>query len=136
MNNLGMGAMIHMLGGGSPESADKYYGRKIKSSTFGADMFLITFDDGVTIKITDDGQSCCESRYMTCDDDPSFLNGKTLTGITVKETNDDGDDCHEIAFLEVQTDQGSITFATHNEHNGYYGGFGLSIAEIQDIEIL
>jgi hypothetical protein len=30
---------------------------------------------------------------------------------------------HEVQFLVVKTDKGNITFQTHNEHNGYYGGF-------------
>lgn len=127
----GMGAMIQHLGGGSNESAEKYYGRKITKAEFGGDTFTLTFDDGTTIDITDEGQSCCEHRYMTCDDDLSQLVGQTLKHIVVKETDERfGDyDAHEICFLEVQGDKGSVTFATHNEHNGYYGGFELNIAE-------
>jgi hypothetical protein len=30
---------------------------------------------------------------------------------------------HEVQFLIVDTDRGSFTCETHNEHNGYYGGF-------------
>lgn len=130
--NLGMGAMIHHLGGGSKESAEKYYGRTITNVKFENDTFTLTFDDGVSIDITDQGQSCCESRYMTCDDNINALIGQSLRGITVKDTEDSSGeygDCHEICFLEVQGDKGSVTFATHNEHNGYYGGFGLNIEE-------
>jgi hypothetical protein len=130
---LGIGTMLHQLGGGSENSASKYYGRKIKAAEFRGDAMRLTFEDGVTIVISDQGQSCCESRYMTCDDNPSDLIGQELRKIEVKsfdEINNDYDDCHEIAFLEIGTDQTSITFATHNEHNGYYGGFGLNISEV------
>jgi hypothetical protein len=127
----GIGSILHELGGGTKNSASKYYGRKIKSAEFSGDDMRLTFEDGVNIIISDQGQSCCENRYMTCDDKPSDLVGQELRKIEVKEyKNEDQDyDCHEIAFLEIGTDQTSITFATHNEHNGYYGGFGLDIRE-------
>lgn len=132
---IGMGAMLHHLGGGSKESAEKYYGRKIVDASFGGDTFTIKFEDGTTIDITDQGQSCCEHRYMTCDDDVKQLVSQTLKHIIVKSTDDlskeDEYDCHDVCFLEVQGDKGSVTFATHNEHNGYYGGFGLNIEERQ-----
>jgi hypothetical protein len=32
-------------------------------------------------------------------------------------------DVHETCFVEVQATGGFITLVTHNEHNGYYGGF-------------
>lgn len=134
MGMPGIGAMLRVLGGGSENSADKYYGRKIKNAVFdkAEDAFRITFEDGVTIAITDQGQSCCEHRYMTCDDDPTSLSGGILKHIKVKKGPDLEDqygDPHEVAFLEVATDKGFVTFATHNEHNGYYGGFGLTISE-------
>jgi hypothetical protein len=131
----GIGSMLHQIGGGSPEDPKKYYGKKIICAKFENDSFYLEFEDGSKIRIWDDGQSCCESRYMTCDDDPKDIIGHTLRDIEIKktDTNDDNDDwggCHEIAFLEIQTDKGSIQFATHNEHNGYYGGFGLSVEEV------
>lgn len=131
--SLDMGAMLHMLGGGSENSGDKYYGRKITDAELKDDKLDLTFDDGVNISIFDDGQSCCESRHMETSDDVKWLIGKTLKELTIKSAdniknnNDYGD--HEVQFLEVMTDQGCITFANHNEHNGYYGGFGMNIKE-------
>lgn len=130
----GLGAMIHDLGGGTENSADKYYGRKIVGAAFAGNRMTLRFDDGVSIDITDEGQSCCEERYMTCDDDVKSIVGQTLKHIVVKSQEDNSDNdygAHEICFLEIQTDKGSITFATHNKHNGYYGGFGLNIAEVK-----
>lgn len=129
---LGIGAMLHHLGGGSENSADKYYGRTITDAAMDKEenRLRIEFSDGVRISIWDDGQSCCESRYMTTDDDLSPLAGSQLIGITVKPgkaESEYGD--HEIAFVEVATNSGFITIANHNEHNGYYGGFGLTITE-------
>jgi hypothetical protein len=129
--SMGLGAMIHVLGGGSIESADKYYGRKIKSAKMLNDKFYITFTGGSQIVISDDGQSCCETRYMTCDDNPADLVGGKLRGIEVKKIDDVQDEYeqHDVAFLEIATDTDSITFCTHVEHNGYYGGFSLNITE-------
>ena len=131
MSHPGVGVMIHQLSGGSEQSADKYYGRKIKSAEFKDDKVKLKFDDGVSISIYDDGQSCCESRYMTTDDKIESIVGQTLRGITVKSHEDkesDGEH-HEVCFLEISTDKDAFVFATHVEHNGYYGGFGLTIVE-------
>jgi hypothetical protein len=129
---LGMGAMLHMLGGGSDNSGDKYYGRKIRDAELGDDKLRITLDDGVRIAIYDDRQSCCEHRHMETSDDVKWLVGKTLTGLTIKEAPDapeaeDDYGSHEIQFLEVMTNEGCITFSNHNEHYGYYGGFGMNL---------
>ena len=130
--SLGMGAMLHALGGGSDESASKYAGRVIKSASIDDEKMLITFEDDITIKIWDDGQSCCESRYMTCDDDVKSLVGGKLLKIEAQEgeSKDEDYDVHEWVFVEVATENDHIKFCTHNEHNGYYGGFGLSITEL------
>jgi hypothetical protein len=121
--------MIHI-------SADKFYGRKIKSVAMVDDKFIISFAGGSEITITDDGQSCCESRYMTCDDNPADLVGGKLHSIEVKKVEDVDaasiDEEHQIAFLEVATDKTSITFCTHVEHNGYYGEFGLNVSQTKE----
>jgi len=132
--SMGIGAMIHYLGGGSTESANKFYGRKIKAAKMVDDKFIITFAGGSEIAIGDNGQSCCESRYMTCDDNPADLVGGKLRSIEVKKYEEDekSDEPHEIAFLEVATETTSITFCTHVEHNGYYGGFGLNIHQTKN----
>jgi hypothetical protein len=144
MSQPGIGTMLHFLGGGSEKNASDYYGRKITAvfTSTGPgyrsvgecekEALNITFDDGVTIRLTDEGQSCCEHRFMTCDDDLSKLVGGHLRKIEVRELKEEtveyGD--HEQAFVEIATDECFITVVTHNEHNGYYGGFGLSIGEV------
>jgi hypothetical protein len=121
-----------VLSGGSKRTPAEYEGRTITAASLDDNALSLTFADGVTIHIWDDGQSCCEHRYMTSDDDPATLVGHRLVGITGKEgptEGEDGDETHEVVFVEVQTDGGFITLANHNEHNGYYGGFGLTITE-------
>lgn len=115
------------------ETLQKYVGRKIAAASLADDRLALTFDDGARIVIYDDGQSCCEYRYMTTDDDPNSLVGHELRYIESKSgpnKEDAYDGAHEIAFLEIGTDQNFITIANHNEHNGYYGGFDLTIREV------
>ncbi len=38
---------------------------------------------------------------------------------------------HEVSFLEIETNKGQISVASHNEHNGYYGGICLGISEVK-----
>lgn len=126
--------MLHYLSGGSENSPSKYYGKKIKNAAMEDKHFIINFEDNVCIDIYDNGQSCCERRYMHTDDDIKWLIGKTLVGISekeVKKTTGEYGDPHEIVFLEIMTNDGAVTFSNHNEHNGYYGGFELTIVERQ-----
>lgn len=118
--------------GGNKESAEAFQaamGKEISSLSLGEDEALhMVFADGSKLAVYDDGQSCCESRYMRTDDDLAFYVGAKLLGGTVKDgptAKDEYDDEHEIQFLEIQTSKGVITFTSHNEHNGYYGGFAI-----------
>lgn len=128
---LGIGAMLHVLGGGSDHSAEEYYGQTITAADINDNRLQLSLSGGKTIEIWDNGQSCCEDRYMATDDDVSSLVGATLTRIEAKDgpnlPYEYGD--HEQVFVEVGTDKGFITIVNHNEHNGYYGGFGLTITE-------
>lgn len=130
---IGIGAMLHVLGGGSQRSSDEYAGRTITAARIEDNRLLIDFADGEKIAIFDDGQSCCEYRYMTCDDDPASLVGHQWISAEVAPGPDASADydVHEQAFLVVKTTGGLITVANHNEHNGYYGGFGMSIVQLE-----
>ncbi len=138
--SMGIGAMLHMLGGGSPQDPAKYYGKMITAATEDRDELLLAFDDGTGIRVFDNGQSCCESRYMRTDDNLDVLVGKVLVGIEVNQARtaedipdqDQYSDVHDVVFLDVKTreDGVAVTFSFHVEHNGYYGGFGLCVAEV------
>lgn len=138
MGQLGLGVMIQALRGFG-EYAGKYYGREITHATIKTrneksndSSLMLTFADGVTVRLSDEGQSCCEMRYMTCDDDVSDLVGGLLVLIESTEGDEKGTEygeVHESAFVKVITNKSAITLATHVEHNGYYGGFALRIRE-------
>jgi len=111
---------------------DAYYGLKITAAEINYERLRLYLSGGKTIELGDDRQLCCEKRHMTTDDEVQSLVGHTLTRIEVKPgpniiTSEFG--CHEQAFVEVGTDRSFITIVNHNEHNGYYGGFGLTITE-------
>lgn len=131
----GIGANLHILSGGSPRNPSDFYGRRISAAHLDADEGLfITFDDGTKVRLWDNAQSCCEHRYITCDDDLSKIIGGVLQRIEVKQAPDVETeyDVHEQLFVEVGTDECFIALTTHNEHNGYYGGFGLCIDEASE----
>jgi hypothetical protein len=129
--SLGIGAMLHALSGGTKHGSSEYAGMEISAIRMEDNSLYIDFKEGKKIRIFDDGQSCCESRYMTTDDDLSQLVGKKLIHIASKPAPNEPDEYgeHEVCFVEVMTNDGFITIANHNEHNGYYGGFGLTIDE-------
>lgn len=112
-------------------SVQKYLGRTISAAKLYEEQLSLKFADGGGITIWDSGQSCCEHRYMTCDDDVQSLVGHKLMQITSRDGGmiEAGGEEHETQFVEVSTDIGSIALVNHNEHNGYYGGFLLSIIE-------
>jgi hypothetical protein len=96
----------------------------------GGGSLVLKFEDGSGLEIYDAGQSCCEHRYLTCDDAPQDLVGKPFSGYDIKDADEEDDgsyNIHETAFVEVRAGFDSITLTTHNEHNGYYGGFSLSV---------
>lgn len=133
MSNPGMGVMIGMLGGNAETVAayNESVGKTISGLALDEEGGFITidFNDGTNLRVADEGQSCCENRYMRTDDDMQHFVGAKLTGLEIKEAPDEPDEYgdHEVQFLEVQTDRGVFTMASHNEHNGYYGGFWITL---------
>ena len=132
MGKLGMGAMLGMLGGNEKtvntinDALNKNIVSMFIEKDKQMDSLIIEFDDKGKIRIFDDGQMCCESRYIHTDDDlsafvPSKLIDISLRGAPNIEEDEYG--THEVQFLIIKTSLGEFTLETHNEHNGYYGGF-------------
>lgn len=132
----GVGAMLSDLGGNEDSVAafkaalgKKVSALRIDDEANGGDGALVFgFDDGSGLLLQDDGRSCCESRYMKTDDDLGAFVGSVLLGAEVRPgptEKSEWDDEHETAFLIVSTDRGEFTVVTHNQHNGYYGGFAI-----------
>src|SRR5574341_1023001 len=89
-----------------------------------ATELVITFGAGKLV-VTDEGQSCCEHRYMSTDDDLKYFKGAVLLDVQLREgsSGGSGEDCDDTLFLDVRTDKGVFTVVNHNEHNEWYGGF-------------
>lgn len=137
MSQPGMSVMIRQLFGTTNKKAidpAELKGQIIKSielnETADPNELKITFLDGGILTLSDQGQSCCELRYMRTDDNVKDFEDSELLGIAlenapdpVKGEDDYGD--HEIQFLRISTSKGVLVLSNHNEHNGYYGGFAL-----------
>ncbi len=111
------------------EAVRRSIGKTIASVTVDGDRLVIAFDSKDSLSLFDSGQSCCENRYLTCGDldNAEYYKGATLVGIELRDAPaaENEYDIHEVQFLLVTTSKGVITAETHNEHNGYYGGFAV-----------
>jgi hypothetical protein len=111
---------------------EKYAGRPIECVTLMDDVLVIRFQNNSAIRLLDRGQDCCERRYMTTDDDLHYFSGALLLSAEVLDAPsiDAGDESHDVQFLHVTTSKGVFTVSTHNEHNGYYGGFDVVVEDL------
>jgi len=102
-----------------------------KEANNGDGAVEIRFSDGVRVVLLDDGRSCCESRYITTDDNPADFVGAELLDLESegKEAVGEYGEPHEMEFVRLKTSKGTFTLCTHNEHNGYYGGFHIVLRE-------
>ena len=132
-SNLGLGVMLSFLSGDdarkTAEAIEFATGKRIERVACEDNRLRIWFEGGGMIVLWDGGQSCCERRYMVCDDDLKAFAGDTFLTAEIREasagTTHYVGGAHEIQFLAVKTDRGEIVVASHNEHNGYYGGFAI-----------
>lgn len=128
MSQPGLGVMIGMLGGNedSAKAFSSSIGKQITSLSLAGDALNIGLNDNSKLILKDEGQSCCEHRYMVCDDGLDYFVGSTLLGGELRDgggKEGEHGDTHEIQFLVITTSKGMFTVSNHNEHNGYYGGF-------------
>lgn len=95
----------------------------------GEDKLCVYTTDGMVREFKDDGQCCCEDRYMTCNEEGlDYFIGATYLGYDISDFTQEDDVegyINEAQLLNIRTDRGVFTVVTHNEHNGYYGGFNV-----------
>lgn len=137
-SNTGLGVLIQSLGGNRGSSLIvESIGKTIASARLNkdADRLELRFVDGTGIYLKDEGQSCCENRYMSCDDDLADFTGATLSSVELRDAPsvDTQYDSHDVEFLAVITSNGEFTCANHNEHNGYYGGFWIKAGKLEEV---
>lgn len=151
--SLGLGAMIQMMGaiGGDQDSAEvlqKAIGNTITNielddeANDGDGALKIWFGPEKGIQFFDTARSCCESRYLTTDDDlgsfrDTIFKGAELRdmgGPAINEPDQEEDaygDEQEEQCLIVQTNVGEFTVVSHNNHNGYYGGICIRVSPLE-----
>ena len=124
---LGLGVMLQSLGSNKKtlDAIKSSLGKEIKILKLEDNDLIFMFKDGSSLTIWDDGQSCCEDRYMSTDDDLTEYIESKLLALELKEAPniENGGEEHEVQFLDVLTSKGIFTISNHNEHNGYYSGF-------------
>ena len=124
---LGLGVIIHSLGlnEDTVNAVTSSLGKVIDAVYLSDNRLVFQFGDNTKLIMYDNGQSCCETRYMRTDDDLTEYYGATLLDFELKSAPNMADEYgdHEVQFLDVKTSKGIFQMANHNEHNGYYGGF-------------
>lgn len=133
-SQTGIGVLIARLFGldDGGELAAAAVGKIIREATVSDKDVVLRFTDGSGICFVDKGQSCCEARYMTTDDRPEEFVGATFLDASIKDGPEEVHEweCHEVQFLEIQTSKGFFTVKSHNVHNGYYGGFCITVEAV------
>lgn len=130
MSNLGLMVMMKSMMGNQEtvEAFSKGVNQQIRPlSVTDEESLVFEFENGYKMRIFDDGQSCCEHRYMRTDDDLSHFVGATLLDAELRDggSQEEEYECKDCQFLIVKTSKGEFTVQNYNEHNGYYGGFAI-----------
>lgn len=108
-------------------------GKTIASLEIVDNVLCVGFTDLSGLMVSDHEQECCETRYMSTEDDLTYHVGAQLFGIDTRavESVEEGRGYayHDTMFLELRTSLGVVSFANHNVHNGNYDGFSIHIEE-------
>jgi len=143
MSQWGIGAMIQMLSGN--ESAVNAYtsslNKEIKSIKLDPDMnggdgaLVMMFTDDTGLMLYDCARSCCESRYMSTEDDLQYFVGSVFKSVDIRdgsvEEHEYGEES-EMQFMQVNTNRGVFVINTYNHHNGYYGGIVITAKLVEE----
>jgi len=135
MEQLGLGVMIRHLAGNekSVEAYTAALNKTISEVKLDNDVLKFTFTDGSRLLVQDEGQSCCEHRYLNDDGcDFPYYSGAVFLGMeegAYEDITSGNEESHQVQFLDVRTDRGVFTLSAHVDHNGYYGGFSIECSK-------
>lgn len=112
------------------DALDDSIGKNINNIWIDADgvSLIIEHESGI-LNISDNGQQCCESRYMETDDNLKDFIGAIIINFEYKDggfIDPVNDTVLEVAFFDIKTTSGIFQIKNYNENNGYYCGFDLS----------
>lgn len=135
MGGMGLGVMINTLGGNKEtvKAHSAAMGKVLKDLALVDNELRLYFEDGTGIRFWDDGQSCCEHRWMHTDDELGDFVGATFQEAELRDgPTEDSEygEPKESQFLVIRTSVGMFTMVNYNEHNGYYGGFWIVVRPI------
>lgn len=134
MTNLGLMVMVNQLFGDfGQEAYQNSLNKKILNLEIIDNSLAFSFEDNSKTKFFDNGQTCCEYRYMHTDDNLQDFIGAVFNSVEIREgpeENGEYGESKESEFMIVNTSKGQFTIVNYNEHNGYYGGFSLTCADI------
>jgi hypothetical protein len=130
MNKLGLGVMLNLMAGNENtiNTLNDFTGKIIRKIEIVDDRLKFSFVGGSQMVMYDDGQSCCERRYMHTDDDLSYFVDTPFLDAELRNGPDEDkgwEGVKESQFLIITTGKGQFTVVNYNEHNGYYGGFSV-----------
>lgn len=90
---------------------------------------VVEFEGGVSLRVWDNEQQCCEKRSISTDDLLSQHVDTEYMGITVTQPIQEDEDrdgkFNDFQFIELRTSDGVVSFSVHNVHNGFYAGFDI-----------
>jgi len=98
--------------------------------------FVISLNNGYYLVLSD-FTMCCETRYMVCyDPDLRYFLGSKIIKFTESPIKylQDSQTNHEICFVTIHTNIGTIDLVNHNSHNGCYSGFDLNITIMDKLQ--
>ena len=106
-------------------------GKKIKDLHLKDNTLVFIFSDNTGITFRDDGgETRCETRYMSTDDDLSYYSGANFIGANLRKAPKiKGEIIHEVQFLAIFTSKGEFVMVNHAIHEGYYGGFAITVSK-------
>jgi hypothetical protein len=127
--------LYYLFGDFMIKGVEHLFNKEIESVHCNSISLEFKFKDGTKYEFEDQGQNCCEKRYMNTDDclsyykDSLFVNATIEDGPCTESPTAYGDDA-DTQFLIVTTTKGQFTIVNYNEHNGYYGGFDIKLKDI------
>jgi hypothetical protein len=88
------------------------------------ESIIIIFTDGTALNLFDDGQQCCEKRWLASDDKSEDVAGGVLMDVQMEEGVDDegSEDILQSQFIRIITDKAPYVVTAYNKHNGSYDG--------------
>ena len=105
---------------------ESFLGKTIRTIDLKNNELFLYFTDNTACVLTDSACYCCEERYTSTDDNLQDYVSGVLLEIEVRNWAQSDND-NDVQFVVIKTSKEPFTLVNHNNHNGYYAGFELTI---------